>query len=582
MYTDKLLTHPHLTDILRNEKLELTNEDIIAAMPHSNPRAGQVEAIRFALESFHSGKRVVIIEAPTGAGKSAIGLTVSEFFDNSYYLTIQKILQTQISRDYSSSGLVDLKGRTSYPCTFYETHGSFLNFRGPIGLKMIDDAKKEQPDCGNGYCRKHLKKTKCEQCAPRNPDPEWLNKMGVQFSTCPYYEQVGKALESRKILLNFSSFLAQTQFTTRFGMRDLMVIDEGHHCEPQLMDFVSLTISDLAMRERDIILPEYEDATEYAVWFHENNIEYEIGKMIAHAQSNSDIKAEDEAGKLLFKFLRFMQCVSDGMSDWVVEYKEHKIGNGTFRTVTMKPIFIHYFTDDLLLKYGEKVLIMSATILDAGVMSKSLGIKSEEIAFFRMGNYFPKENRPIYFEPAARMVGGKDKQAEWMPKLVKKVDSIIARYPDDRGIVHTHNFAIADAIMNNSKLKNRLLFQRNFRNKEDMLAEHSRRPNGVIIAPAMHEGLDLKDDLSRFQIIPKVPYPNFFDDKQLARRVDLDHRYLTWLVALKLVQSYGRSIRSGDDWAHTYVIDETFSKFVREADKMLPVWFKEAIIKRDE
>ena len=117
------------------------------------------------------------------------------------------------------------------------------------------------------------------------------------------------------------------------------------------------------------------------------------------------------------------------------------------------------------------------------------------------------------------------------------------------------------------------------RGKEEMLAEHARRPNGIIVAPAMHEGLDLKGDLSRFQIIAKVPYPNFFDDKQLARRVELDRRYLVWLVALKLVQSYGRSIRSAEDWAHTYIIDGAIDRFLKEADKMLPPWFKEAIIR---
>jgi Rad3-related DNA helicase len=89
--------------------------------------------------------------------------------------------------------------------------------------------------------------------------------------------------------------------------------------------------------------------------------------------------------------------------------------------------------------------------------------------------------------------------------------------------------------------------------------------------------LDLVGELSRLQIICKVPWPNFYEDKQLARRVELDRRYLTWLTALKTCQSYGRSVRSETDWAHTYVLDEVFVSFLDDAKTMLPNWFKEAV-----
>ena len=40
--------------------------------------------------------------------------------------------------------------------------------------------------------------------------------------------------------------------------------------------------------------------------------------------------------------------------------------------------------------------------------------------------------------------------------------------------------------------------------------ENSIRPT-VLISPSLHTGLDLKDNLSRFQIITKVLYPNKSD-----------------------------------------------------------------------
>ena len=45
--------------------------------PYPVPRDCQVEAIDFALSEFQKGKKIVIVEAGTGVGKSAVGVTVA-------------------------------------------------------------------------------------------------------------------------------------------------------------------------------------------------------------------------------------------------------------------------------------------------------------------------------------------------------------------------------------------------------------------------------------------------------------------------------------------------------------------------
>ena len=109
-----------------------------------------------------------------------------------------------------------------------------------------------------------------------------------------------------------------------------------------------------------------------------------------------------------------------------------------------------------------------------------------------------------------------------------------------------------------------------------MLAEHARRRDSVIVAPAMHEGLDLKGDLARFQVIAKMPWPNM-QDRVIKQRMDRDSAWYSWLCALKIVQSYGRSVRSKDDWATTYILDAGFESFVWKSARMLPDWFHEAL-----
>jgi len=92
----------------------------------------------------------------------------------------------------------------------------------------------------------------------------------------------------------------------------------------------------------------------------------------------------------------------------------------------------------------------------------------------------------------------------------------------------------------------------------------------------LYTGLDLKDDLSRFQIIAKVPYPDLGDRWTDAKR-KASKQWYTWQTALRLVQGYGRSVRSKDDWAKTYVLDSGFENFVKKNKNILPDWFTEAI-----
>ena len=94
--------------------------------------------------------------------------------------------------------------------------------------------------------------------------------------------------------------------------------------------------------------------------------------------------------------------------------------------------------------------------------------------------------------------------------------------------------------------------------RDEVIAEHvnSSKPT-VLISPSLHTGLNLKDDISRFQIITKVPYPNK-GDRWIEAKRKIDEDWYYWQTALRLVQGSGRSIRSKEDWAKTYVLDSAF------------------------
>ena len=95
--------------------------------PYKKPREQQENVINKVLEEFSNGKKFAIIECGTGVGKSAIGLTIANYINNSsdyegkfdngaYFLTTQKVLQDQYEKDFTKNGLISLYSSSNYKC----------------------------------------------------------------------------------------------------------------------------------------------------------------------------------------------------------------------------------------------------------------------------------------------------------------------------------------------------------------------------------------------------------------------------------------------------------------------------------
>jgi len=92
----------------------------------------------------------------------------------------------------------------------------------------------------------------------------------------------------------------------------------------------------------------------------------------------------------------------------------------------------------------------------------------------------------------------------------------------------------------------------------------------------MQEGIDLKGDLSRFQIICKVPYP-YLGDKIVKKRM---HRWNWWYglqTAKTIVQALGRSVRSAEDHAVSYILDADWDRFYGKHSDLFPEMFKKSL-----
>lgn len=539
--------------------------------PYENPRDGQLEVIYKIINAFET-KKFFIAELPTGAGKSGIGITLAKYYNSAYYLTSSKLLQTQITDEFTD--VVDLKGRNAYDCTFWKNVLDVMSEKPDEYDKLVDEiekvpllaktAHKKNLNCANSPC-KVIKRPHHNLCVP-NPDAHHTDSS----LKCPYWKRLRQAQESDIVVFNLKSFIFNVH-RDGFGKKELLILDEVQLAEKNLLDIVQLTLKENDFFGCSVKLNNFKDIDEAKKYFTHIDLENIIEQLLSKATitgNNVDINKYED---IKHKFAIFNTHA--GSKEWVME---QKVISDEF-ALTFKPIYINKFFEQYIAQWANKILLMSATILSPDTLRYSLGIDKENSVSYRSNSRFPKENRPIYVTNVGSM--SYKKKLETMPKLLTKVEEIMEHYSDEKGIIHTHNFEIANYVYNNisEKHKSRLVYQKNFNRREDVIDEHKRGKNSVIIAPAMNEGLNLNDDLARFAILCKIPYPSFKDDEQLKIRMEESRDYYTWLTACSFVQAYGRSIRSETDWAHTYIIDSDFNRFYQDAEKMLPKWFKEAI-----
>ena len=98
--------------------IDITPKEALVLFPYPSFRKYQREVIVKIAEAFQSGYDVILVEAPTGFGKSAVN-TVFCRAVRSFYATPQLSLIDQIKSDsYIGRFYTVIKGRQNYRCPF--------------------------------------------------------------------------------------------------------------------------------------------------------------------------------------------------------------------------------------------------------------------------------------------------------------------------------------------------------------------------------------------------------------------------------------------------------------------------------
>jgi len=521
---------------------ELTVQDVLECFPSSSLRLYQKETVERMVEAFKSGKKCVILTAPTGFGKSYVNASFASV-TRSFYATPQLALIDQMLRDPSlRSRFVEIKGRRNYPC-YYEPQRSV-----------------------------HMGRCVTEDYACKE-----------RFDVCPYWVQKARAIKAPSVLLSFAYLVAEGQTEghseSYLGTRTLLVLDEAHNIEEECLNHVSVNVTPFSIPHEvyNKLLPQLREVKtlkqlDKLLESIEASLKAQLEQVrkIAETTGLSVMQAEDK--ERIERYLETYGLYKSSKSEWVWQIK----GDQLF----VQPLFAREFMKELIWKRAEHYIISSATILNPQEYIELIGLhdllEKDEICILpQVPSTFPLENRPVI----DRTVGPLSR-AGWeenMPKAVRAVEEILR---EERGnvAIHCHSYDHQKTLFDNlpEDLRQRLIIHTR-RDREERLREWMQSRGKVFVSVAFNEGQDWKYDVCDAQILLKVPFPDL-GDRRVKRRLDMGRQqWYNNQAMLEVIQAYGRAVRAEDDKARFYVVDGSFQRLVGKCWQFIPDWFKEVL-----
>jgi len=535
------------------------------------PRREQQEAMDFIDFEYKKNplNKFFLLNLPVGSGKSHLALMIADWYRKNAnrmarvdVITNSKLLQDQYSNTYDS--ICDLKGKENYECESYAC------------------------SCAQGSEFARLNKTSCE--------------------SCPYSAARESYINGGVSLTNFYLYILYAMYNPKLmESRDarVLIVDEAHEFDDVMTSFVSIKITEAIIKKlkfasEPVILKELKTVTTIAHYveflkFLNTEIvstqeQMEKGMYKAPRDITSDkrdlklskvlnVKNKDvkmmqlltELKQYQLKIEIFLTEYKDNPNNWVLEttYNE-KLRQ---KELSLEPIWAYDYLDKYVFSKYDMVFLMSGTILDKNLFCQLNGLDVSKAVYYSIESPFPLKNRPIYYMPVGKM-SFKQKE-ETFERYIPYIKKLLDKYSTSKGVIHTNSFELSNWIQKSIKDK-RLIFH-DSTNKDEMLRMHceSKLPT-VIVSPSMDTGVSFDDDLARFQIIAKVPYPTLGSQKNKMRQINNPDWY-AWKTVSGIIQMSGRPVRSNKDYADTIIIDGSFGDVMKHSSHFLPNWIQNAI-----
>jgi len=304
------------------------------------------------VEQFRQNVPIVMVDAPTGSGKTLIAEMVRQTFSwRAVYLCSTLSLQDQFATDFPYSAV--LRGRSNYPTA---------------------DTPQLYPNLTAADCTKeNASGPQCSDCDPRlDPDVEFKHcRWCHPVSSCLYEIEKARALRSPLACSNISYFLYESNYIGWLAhSRDLIIVDEADLLEDALLSFISVSVTPHQQREYGISMPAKKTVEDTWIrWATATEAKVRSLKSRRFGDDLTSIRRKKNIERLHTDLLRLTNEESGiAKGNWV--YTGYDTGR-----IEFKPINVAPYAKEFLWRHGPRFLLMSATTISFAAQAEALGLE---------------------------------------------------------------------------------------------------------------------------------------------------------------------------------------------------------------
>lgn len=571
---------------------------ILGAFPFPSVQNNQDKIIWAIMRAYASGKKFVVLEAGTGIGKSVLGATAG------------RIISDDINHQRAKRALeLGAECTPMSPTVITKTRVLQKQYEDSFKSTEMDVAilwgKAHYSDLGGDDDRPGNDEQDIHKCAKNCPG------MSYEHSTldCPWLIAFRDYLKPTTVgVTNNAMYMSAPVFRS---MTNVLVADECHKLPDILLERSTLELSSRRllriMENHEIPDRAYMEAcVAYerdnlkegriplrVILQHINNVAgYALTSIIPHLQQLREgiisaapvyTKKVDKLVKRIDRAITSVDNVIEKINlvlgsaeadevTWICWKTVEKEEDDEIHTIKVRPLSpLPWTTEELMGGVGFTIL-MSATVGDYRQYCKDLHLKPEQGEFICVPTPFPAENRKVLDMGIAGMNYSNrldllSEDGDFTRAIIRTAE----KHVGERGLIHSVSYANAKIIKERLERLGRQVIIPKSGTVIDRAYLSQFKSDCIMVSPSMAEGVDLKDDLCRWQIILKVPYPSLAD-LWIKAKLQSDEAWYSNQAVMDVLQMQGRGVRHGEDYCTTYVLDSNFRRLV------FPDWFNEALV----
>ena len=524
---------------------------------------GQDKIINDILVQFiDNNKKNIVLQSPLGSGKSIIGAIVARAFKYMFSEHLESnddllpasivVHSNNLVRQYSDT----FKNFTSKD--FHQIIGA-SNYKCAAGNHLSDV---KNPDYRGDSCffktaEEYIKTDFCETCEYKLAKAH-INKTDV-------------------LITNYSYHFISCMWTHHLKKRIITIFDEAHMINDVFCEHNAIYISvDRIQKYIDECQEHFPGELKEQILFfknlkkmmndnkiHDSNY-MEIIKLVARhynkiasvfskytADTEDKSSALDESIKMS-KISKKYQDLSCKIGD-LITYNYDHVFECKDGDISIKSIFVSDMSKQIMSEYN---LFMSATISDE-FMIQTMNLPRDITAFIKVEPIYPAENKPLMFIGSHKLNYENMNNPEVIKELRENVYAILeqANEEKNKGIMFTSSFKLGEQLTDKFPKHTKLFLHKSGVDVNQLINDFkSYQGSALLVSPSIYEGLSFDDDLSRFAILSKCPYPSLGEKrmKYIANNYPDIYKIIT---IKKIIQAIGRSVRNKDDHAITFVLD---------------------------